>query len=61
MLTLVLVVLVLAAAQLFCARAVRQGDDRLMRPADDLSPEDIDRWLDLIVTFDLPSNPKRVP
>jgi len=58
---LVLVTLSLIVAQRLCRRALRRVDDRLMRPADELSPDDIDRWLDLIETFELPRDRKRVP
>lgn len=60
MLILAAATILIAAAQILCTRAARRRHDRLMRPADELSPDDIDRWLDLIVTFELPEGPERV-
>ena len=36
-----------------CARLARRSASRMMRPADDWEPEDIDRWLALIEPFPL--------
>ena len=48
MMTLLLLLSVLLLAQACCLRRTRRTDARLMRPADDLTPEDVDRWLELI-------------
>ena len=53
MYVLAALVLLLLLAQVLCLRQARRKDSRLMRPADDLEPEDVDRWLDLIEPCDL--------
>jgi len=35
-------------------RLARRTQSRMMRPADDWEPEDVDRWLALIEPFPLP-------
>ena len=46
-------VLLLLLAHVLCLRQTRRTDSRLMRPAEDLEPEDVDRWLGLIEPCDL--------
>ena len=51
----------LLAAQLYSRRAARRHDaSRLMRPADEWEPEDVDSWLALIEPFPL-HDPTREP
>ena len=53
MFTLLALVLLLLLGQTLCLRLARRSDSRLMRPAEDLEPEDVDRGLDLIEPCDL--------
>ena len=50
LLTLVALLLVL---QLCCARRARNSVSRMMGPAEEWEPEDVDGWLDLIEPFPL--------
>jgi hypothetical protein len=51
----------LLLAHVACARLARRAAGRLMRPADELEAEDVDRWLELIEPFPLgqPRTPRR--
>jgi len=52
--TLLILISALLCAHAWCVRRARRADARLMRPADDLTPEDLDRWLELIEPCELP-------
>ncbi len=43
-----------------CARLAKHTQHQLMRPADQLEADDVDRWLDLIEPFPL-DRPTREP
>jgi len=43
----------LLLAHVACVRLARRTAGRLMRPADELEAEDVDRWLELIEPFPL--------
>ena len=60
-LALLLLLAALAAGHAGCMVRARRKASRLMRPAADLEPEDVDRWLSLIEPFPLgrPSRPRR--
>jgi hypothetical protein len=46
-------VAILILLQWACGRLARRSVSRMMRPAEDWEPEDVDRWLDLIESFPL--------
>lgn len=52
-LALMLLLVALAAGHAGCRARARRRTSRLMRPAADLEPEDVDRWLSLIEPFPL--------
>lgn len=60
MTVLLILACVLATAHSYCWRLTRRSDDaRLMRPAEEWEPEDVDRWLELIEPFPLAPDPAR--
>ena len=52
-------VAILILLQWACGRLARRSVSRMMRPAEEWEPEDVDRWLDLIEPFPLHRGPTR--